>query len=127
MPSKVYGKNFGLYDKLAMGVFPLCVPYVNKVIRNLFTHFGRYVYVKLKLYTLFGERGCLYCGLADTLLNYINQKGQMPPSGRSLKNQWWLCYIEITASRTYTSLLVGMPNFNRKSVLIPFFIPDLRN
>lgn len=39
----MYGKNFGLYDKLAMGVFPLCVPYVNKVIRNLFTHFGRYV------------------------------------------------------------------------------------
>jgi hypothetical protein len=106
-----------------MGVFPLCVPYVNKVIKNLFSHFGRFVYVKLKLYPLFGSRDHLYCDLVDTMLNYIKQNGKASPSRRSLYLQCSPFFeFEVADGGTYTSLLVGMPNFNRKSLLIQLFI-----
>jgi hypothetical protein len=106
-----------------MGVFPLCVPYVNKVIKNLFSHFGRFVYVKLKLNPLFGSRDHLYCVLVDTMLNYFKQNGKAPPSRRSMDMKCSpFSEFDVADGPTYTSLLVGMPNFNRKSLLIQFFI-----
>jgi hypothetical protein len=109
--SKVYGKNFGLFEKLAMGVFPLCVPYVTKVIKNLFSHFGRFVYVKLKLYPLFGSLLHLYCG-AETSLNYINH-GIGTASRWSVDSQ---CSLILSDSLCVRNLLAPMSNFNRKSL-----------
>jgi hypothetical protein len=120
-PCKVHGKNFGLYEKLAMAVFPLCVPYVHHVIKNLFSHIGRFVYVnfslKLSNIPLFGSLGHLYSGQAETLLNYINQQNGATPSRWSCVNQ---CSpfpdFDVPDFLIHTSLLAAMSNFNRKRI-----------